>query len=110
MILKNNFFLFRPEGEERYIGVTQFEPTDARHAWDEPAIKATFDISLIVPKNGVALCNMVMTFELFSFCDCHFIISVSLSFSLLCPNRLTEQTTSFISSSLTVLPSCRPIW
>jgi len=49
------------DGEERYSGVTQFEPTDARRAfpcWDEPAVKATFDITLIVPKDRVALCNM----------------------------------------------------
>ena len=54
--------LTRADGEERYSGVTQFEPTDARRAfpcWDEPAVKATFDITLIVPKDRVALCNMV---------------------------------------------------
>ena len=56
------FFSSRADGEERYSGVTQFEPTDARRAfpcWDEPAVKATFDITLIVPKDRVALCNMV---------------------------------------------------
>ncbi|XP_072515887.1 puromycin-sensitive aminopeptidase [Salminus brasiliensis] len=50
-----------PSGEIRYAAVTQFEATDARRAfpcWDEPAIKATFDITLIVPKDRVALSNM----------------------------------------------------
>ncbi|XP_056441813.1 puromycin-sensitive aminopeptidase-like isoform X1 [Gadus chalcogrammus] len=50
-----------PSGEVRYAAVTQFEATDARRAfpcWDEPAIKATFDITLIVPKERVALSNM----------------------------------------------------
>jgi len=52
---------FGPNGEERYAGVTQFEATDARRCfpcWDEPAIKATFDITLVVPKDRVALSNM----------------------------------------------------
>lgn len=51
-----------PDGEERYAGVTQFEATDARRCfpcWDEPAIKATFDITLVVPQSKTALSNMV---------------------------------------------------
>lgn len=48
-------------GEERHAGVTQFEATDARRCfpcWDEPAIKATFEIVLVVPKDRTALSNM----------------------------------------------------
>ncbi|KAK3768872.1 hypothetical protein RRG08_021880 [Elysia crispata] len=47
--------------QEKFAAVTQFEATDARRAfpcWDEPAIKATFDVILVVPKDKVALSNM----------------------------------------------------
>jgi len=48
-------------GEERYMAVTQFEPTGARRAfpcWDEPAHKAVFEVQLTIPKDLVALSNM----------------------------------------------------
>ncbi|XP_050529009.1 puromycin-sensitive aminopeptidase isoform X2 [Daktulosphaira vitifoliae] len=50
-----------PSGEEHYSAVTQFEATDARRCfpcWDEPAIKAEFDILLSVPNSKTALSNM----------------------------------------------------
>lgn len=52
----------RVSGEERYSAVTQFEATDARRCfpcWDEPALKATFSMTLIVPHDRVPLSNMV---------------------------------------------------
>ena len=44
-----------------YMFSTQFEPTDARRAfpcWDEPNLKASFDVTLEVPDDLVALSNM----------------------------------------------------
>ncbi|KAK7112907.1 hypothetical protein V1264_012283 [Littorina saxatilis] len=55
-----------PDGKERFAAVTQFEATDARRAfpcWDEPAIKATFDVTLVGPKDRVILSNMPVTTE-----------------------------------------------
>ena len=49
-----------PDDEERIVIATHFEATDARRAfpcWDEPDLKATFSLSLIVPEGEVALTN-----------------------------------------------------
>ena len=49
------------KGEEKWMAVTQFEATDARRAfpcWDEPSLKATFGVTLVVPEHLQALGNM----------------------------------------------------
>ena len=49
------------DGNKKYMVVTQFEATDCRRCfpcWDEPNLKATFDVTLIVPVNRTALSNM----------------------------------------------------
>lgn len=48
-------------GEDKYMAATQFEATDARRAfpcWDEPDLKATFRLQLIMPSNLSAISNM----------------------------------------------------
>ncbi|KAJ3367635.1 Aminopeptidase 2 mitochondrial [Allomyces arbusculus] len=51
---------YEVRGATKYMGVTQFEATDARRAvpcWDEPALKATFDVTLVVDSHLTALSN-----------------------------------------------------
>ena len=51
-----------PNGETCYTATTQFEAADARRCfpcWDEPALKATFDVTLIADKDKTVLSNMV---------------------------------------------------
>ncbi|OQR71728.1 puromycin-sensitive aminopeptidase-like, partial [Tropilaelaps mercedesae] len=53
-------------GDDSYSAVTQFEAIDAHRAfpcWDEPAIKATFNMTLIVKKDLRALSNMKLIEE-----------------------------------------------
>ncbi|KRX63712.1 Aminopeptidase N [Trichinella sp. T9] len=49
------------ENDNRWILVTQFEPTDARRAlpcFDEPEFKSVFTLTVIHPVNSTALSNM----------------------------------------------------
>ncbi|KAG8910898.1 Aminopeptidase 2 mitochondrial [Tulasnella sp. 417] len=54
------------EGKQRYYALTQFAPTDARRAfpsWDEPLLKATYDVTMISRADTVNLSNMPVTSE-----------------------------------------------
>ena len=49
------------DGNNSFLMSSQFEATDARRAfpcWDEPNLKATFDVTLIVDRKHTALSNM----------------------------------------------------
>eukprot|EP01098_Paradermamoeba_levis_P005049 TRINITY_DN2145_c0_g1_i1.p1 TRINITY_DN2145_c0_g1~~TRINITY_DN2145_c0_g1_i1.p1 ORF type:complete len:871 (-),score=296.37 TRINITY_DN2145_c0_g1_i1:122-2734(-) len=49
------------DGTQKYLATTQFEATDARKAlvcWDEPAVKATFEVIINVAPELQAISNM----------------------------------------------------
>jgi len=51
-------------GADKRALFTQFEAPDARRfvpSWDEPSYKATFDLSVVVPKGQMAVSNMPIT-------------------------------------------------
>lgn len=55
-----------PDGSTQYLATSQMEPTDARRAFpcfDEPALKATFSVTLIAEKKLTCLSNMDVASE-----------------------------------------------
>eukprot|EP00755_Sulcionema_specki_P004815 Sspe_Gene.31077::Locus_15342_Transcript_1_1_Confidence_1.000_Length_2719::g.31077::m.31077/K08776/NPEPPS; puromycin-sensitive aminopeptidase len=52
---------YKRGGETKYMAVTQFEPIDARECfpcWDEPAVKAVFEVTMLVPPELSVFANM----------------------------------------------------
>ncbi|GMG21939.1 unnamed protein product [Ambrosiozyma monospora] len=52
---------YEVDGEKKYLATTQMEPADCRRVFpcfDEPKLKATFDISLIIDSNLTGVSNM----------------------------------------------------
>lgn len=57
---------YMKDGVKQYMAVTQFEPVDARRCfpcWDEPALKATFKMTVQAPVDRVVLSNMPVETE-----------------------------------------------
>ncbi|MBI3328860.1 MAG: M1 family metallopeptidase, partial [Nitrospinae bacterium] len=55
-----------PDGTKRFMATTQFEAADARRTfpcWDEPAHKARFELTVVIPPDLIAISNMPVASE-----------------------------------------------
>jgi puromycin-sensitive aminopeptidase len=55
---------YHADGKEHFMATTQFEANDARRCipcFDEPAMKASFQVSLVIPNSKEAISNMLPT-------------------------------------------------
>lgn len=55
-----------PDGDKRFCAITQFQASKAHRCfpcWDEPAFKATFDVTVCCAEDRVALSNMPVLSE-----------------------------------------------
>ena len=55
------------QNKQTVMAATQFEPTDARRAfpcWDEPSIKAIFNVTLVIPSSLTAVSNTLVEEEI----------------------------------------------
>lgn len=58
---------YEVDGKKHHMATTQFESTDARRAFpcfDEPAFKAIFDVTLLIPKHTIAISNTLPISEI----------------------------------------------
>ncbi len=105
---------FDQDGQTKYLATTQFEPTHAREAFiciDEPAAKATFDVTITADKSLAIISNTNIVKETTSsnLKTCHFATTPKMSTYLLAFiignfERITTTTKSGIEVGVCTTP------